>query len=135
MPAKRSEKMAKKNLEYYLKLPYTITIKKGIDPGKEYWMARVLELPHCMTHGETPEEAAVDIEDAKKEWLQSNLESGLPIPEPVKSTGQYHLRMPPSLHDALVLRSESEDVSLNQYMVTALARAVGMEPPKSARCK
>jgi predicted HicB family RNase H-like nuclease len=47
------------------------------------------------------------------------------VPEPPKYTGQYHLRMPPSLHEALTLKSESEEVSLNQYMVTALARAVG----------
>ena len=117
--------MRSKDLEYYSSLPYTITLKRGAGEGEEYWIARVLELPHCMTHGATPEEALRDIEDAKREWLQSNLESGLPIPEPVKFTGQYHLRMPPSLHEALARKSESEDVSLNQFMVTALARSVG----------
>jgi len=123
--------MANKNLEYYLRLPYTITVKRGTGDGAEYWIARVLELPHCMTHGATPEEALRDIEDAKQEWLKSNLEAGLPIPEPAKFTGQYHLRMPPSLHEALALKSESEDVSLNQFIITALARAVGYaEPPK-----
>ncbi len=123
--------MANKDLEYYLRLPYTITVKRGTGGGAEYWIARVLELPHCMTHGATPEEALRDIEDAEREWLKSNLEDGLPIPEPAKFTGQYHLRMPPSLHEALALKSESEDVSLNQFMITALARAVGYaEPPK-----
>lgn len=126
--------MANKDLEYYLKLPYTIALKRGIGDGKEYWIARVLELPHCMTHGATPEEALKDIEDAKCEWLKSNLEAGLPIPEPAQFTGQYHLRMPPSLHEALALKSESEDVSLNQFMITALARAVGYaEQPKKTR--
>ena len=123
--------MANKDLEYYLNLPYTITVKRGTGDGAEYWIARVLELPHCMTHGATPEEALRDIEDAKREWLESNLEAGLPIPEPAKFTGQYHLRMPPSLHEALAIKSESEDVSLNQFIITALARAVGYaEPPK-----
>jgi len=117
--------MANKELEYYLRLPYTITVKRGTGDGEEYWIARVLELPHCITHGTSPEEALRDIEDAKREWLISNLEAGLPIPEPVKFTGQYHLRMPPSLHEALAIKSESEDVSLNQFMITALARAVG----------
>jgi antitoxin HicB len=126
--------MANKNLEYYMKLPYTATVKRGTGDGQEYWIARVLELPHCMTHGATPEEAIRDIEDAKLEWLKSNLEDGLPIPEPTRYTGQYHLRMPPSLHEALALKSESEDVSLNQFMITALARAVGQdEPRKSSR--
>ena len=117
--------MANKDLEYYLSLPYTITLKRGTGDGEEYWIARVLELPHCMTHGATPQEALKDIEDAKCEWLKSNLEAGLPVPEPTKFTGQYHLRMPPSLHEALARKSESEDVSLNQFMITALARAVG----------
>jgi antitoxin HicB len=121
--------MLKKDLEYYLRLPYTITLKRGIGEGEEYWVARVIELPHCMT----PEEALADIEDAKKEWIKSNLEDGVPIPEPIKYTGQYHLRMPPSLHEALSLKSESEEVSLNQYMVTALARAVGYTEPKKKR--
>lgn len=123
--------MVNKDLEYYLHLPYTITVKRGTGDGAEYWIARVLELPHCMTHGATPEEALRDIEDAKREWLKSNLEAGLPIPEPAKFTGQYHLRMPPSLHEALALKSESEGISLNQFIITTLARAVGYaEPPK-----
>lgn len=125
--------MANKDLEYYLRLPYTITVKRGTGDGAEYWIARVLELPHCMTHGATPEEALRDIEDAKREWLKSNLEAGFPIPEPAKFTGQYHLRMPPSLHEALALKSESEDVSLNQFIITALARAVGYTEPRKKR--
>lgn len=126
--------MANKDLEYYLGLPYTVILKRGTGDGKEYWIARVSELPHCMTHGATAEEALKDIEDAMREWLKSNLDASLTIPEPAKFTGQYHLRMPPSLHEALVRKSESEDVSLNQFMITALARAVGYAG-KSRRTK
>ncbi len=122
--------MVNKDLKYYMNLAYTITLKQGTGEGEKYWVARVLELPHCMTHGATPEEALKDIEDAKYEWIKSNLEDELEIPEPAKYTGQYHLRMPPSLHEALALKSNSEDVSLNQFMITALARAVGQEQPK-----
>jgi antitoxin HicB len=125
--------VASKELKHYMSLPYTITLKRGSGDGEEYWVARVVELPHCLTHGATPEEALKDIEDAKREWLKSNLEDGLPIPEPAKFTGQYHLRMPPSLHEALALKSESEDVSLNQFMITALARAVGYAEPSRKR--
>jgi len=125
--------MVNKDLKHYLELPYTITLKRGNGEGKKYWIARVLELPHCMTHAATPEEALSDIEDAKREWLKSNLEDGLPIPEPARFSGQYHLRMPPSLHEALVLKSNSEDISLNQFMITTLARAVGQDEPKKVR--
>jgi antitoxin HicB len=126
--------MAKKDIDYYLRLPYTVTLKRGTGDG-DYWIARILELPHCMTHGDTPEEALRDIEDAKREWLKSNLEASLPIPEPVKFTGQYHLRMPPSLHEALALKSDNEDVSLNQFIITALARAVGYAEQPSRNSK
>jgi antitoxin HicB len=125
--------MATKDLKYHLKLPYTITLKPGTGEGEKYWIARVLELPHCMTNGDSPEEALKDIEDAKYEWLKSNLEEGLPIPEPARFTGQYHLRMPPSLHEALVLKSSSEDVSLNQFMISVLARAVGQDEPRKTK--
>jgi predicted RNase H-like HicB family nuclease len=63
--------MVTKNIEYYLRLSYTTTIKRG--EGNGYWVARVVELPHCMTHGHTAEEALEDLEDAKREWLESNL--------------------------------------------------------------
>ena len=116
-----------------MRLPYTITVKRGTGDGDEYWVARVVELPHCMTHGDTAEEAMKDIEDAMREWLKSNLEAGLPVPEPAKFSGQYHLRMPPSLHEALAMKSESEDVSLNQFIITALARAVGYAEPRKKR--
>ena len=126
--------MVHRDLKYYLSLPYTVTLKRGTGEGEPYWVARVLELPHCMTHGATPEEALRDIEDAKAEWIKSSLEEGLPVPEPAKFTGQFHLRMPPSLHEALAMKSESEDVSLNQFMIAALARAVGYaEPPKKRK--
>jgi antitoxin HicB len=123
----------KKDLEYYAKLPYTIILEKGEGPG-DYWVARIAELPHCMIHGSTPEDALKEIEEVKIEWLESNLEDGLPIPEPTehKYSGMIRVRMPPSLHRVLADRASVEDVSLNQYMVTALARAVGQGP---ASCK
>lgn len=43
-------------------------------------------------------------------------------------SGKVNLRMPKSLHRALARRAEEEGVSLNQFMVVALARAVGEEP-------
>ena len=43
-------------------------------------------------------------------------------------SGKVNLRMPRSLHRDLARRAEEEGVSLNQFMVVALARAVGEEP-------
>ena len=83
-----------------------------------------------MTHGATAEEALRDIEDAKREWLISNIEDNLPIPEPQKYTGQFHLRMPPSLHESLARMADFENISLNQYITSALSRAVGVAEGK-----
>lgn len=126
--------MVVKDLEYYKKLPYTIILEKYDDQGT-YWVARVAELPHCLIHGDTPEEAVKEIEDVKLDWIQSNLEDGLPIPEPVpyKCSGHIRLRIPPSLHKLLRDRAIAEDVSLNQYMTSALASSVGIDTAKEEK--
>ena len=123
-----------KDLEYYKKLPYTIILEKHDDQGT-YWVARVAELPHCLIHGNTPEEAVREIEEVKLDWIQSNLEDGLPVPEPAsyRYSGEIRIRMPPSLHQLLAQRAAIEGVSLNQYMVGGLARAVGLDEGLKAK--
>jgi antitoxin HicB len=118
-----------KDLEYYLKLPYNIILEMWDDGDGPYYVARVAELPHCMIHGDTPEEAIAEIEEVKRDWIKSNLERGLKIPEPIphKHSGQISLRIPPSLHKLLADRAAIEQISLNQYMTAALARSVGMD--------
>ncbi len=117
-----------KDLAYYLGLPYRIILEKWDDGDGVYWVARIAELPHCMTTGGSPQEAAAEIQDAKEEWLKSNLERGINIPEPSPSShsGQIRLRIPSSLHRALADRAFVEGVSLNQYMTAALGKTVGM---------
>lgn len=130
--------MVEKDLKYYAKLPYTIILERHDDQGN-YWVARVAELPHCLIHTDTPEEAVREIEEVKMDWIQSNLEDGLPIPEPTstKYSGEIRVRMPPSLHQLLAQRASNEGVSLNQYMVAGLARAVGLDEGKEVQssCK
>jgi predicted RNase H-like HicB family nuclease len=117
----------KKSLEYYEKLPYHIILEPWDDGGGVYWVARVAELPHCLIHGDTPEEAIREIEEVKKDWIKSNLERGLKIPEPIsrKYSGQISLRIPPSLHKLLSDIATVQEVSLNQFMTMALAREAG----------
>jgi antitoxin HicB len=118
----------KKDLDYYLNLPYTIILERWDDGKGLYWVARVAELPHCLIHGNTPEEAIKEIEEVKNEWIKSNLKRRLPIPEPSprKYSGKMILRVSPSLHKLLVQRAEAEGMSLNQYMSTSLATSVGL---------
>ncbi len=122
-------KDVEKDLEYYVNLPYNIIIEQWDDGAGLYWVARIVELPHCLIHGATPEEAAAEIEEVKRDWIKSNLERGLKIPKPIVHThsGQISLRIPPSLHKVLARRAAAEGVSLNQYMTAALARSAGLE--------
>jgi antitoxin HicB len=119
----------KKDLEYYANLPYNIILEKWDDGEGPYWVARVVELPHCLIHGDSPQEAVAEIEEVKLDWIKSNLERGLKIPEPTsrKHSGQMSLRIPPSLHRLLSDRAAVEGVSLNQYMTAALANSVSLE--------
>lgn len=126
-------KNIEKELEYYSKLPYTIILEVSDDGDGEYYVARVAELPHCMIHGNTPQEAIAEIEEVKLDWIKSNLERGLKIPEPIshKHSGQIRLRIPPSLHKVLADRANIERISLNHYMTAALASSVGLQHSKN----
>ena len=73
--------MKKKDLNYYLILPYTTVVGKRDDGSGLYYVARVLELPHCLIHGDTPEEATSDLDSVKRDWLEDCIERGIPIPE------------------------------------------------------
>jgi antitoxin HicB len=117
-----------KKLEYYTKLPYTVIVEQWDDGEGPYWVARIAELPHCLIHADTPEEVIREIQEVKMDWIRSNLERGLRIPEPRprKYSGQIRLRISPSLHRLLTYRAETEGMSLNQYMATALATSVGI---------
>jgi len=117
-----------KELEYYAKLPYTAIVEQWDDGEGPYWVARIAELPHCLIHAATPEKVMKEIQKVKVDWIKSNLERGLPIPEPRprKYSGQIRLRISPSLHKLLTYRAETEGMSLNQYMATALATSVGI---------
>jgi len=119
--------MMKKNLDYYDKLPYTIILEPQDDAVSPYWVARIAELPHCLTTADNPLAALQEITEVKREWIESNLEDGLPVPEPTlrKYSGQIRLRIPPSLHQQLSYLASVEGVSLNQFMVSTLSRSAG----------
>lgn len=114
--------MEKKDIAYYLELPYNIIIRK--DPYGGYF-AKVEELEGCMTQGETYEEAFKNIQEAMGLWLEDALEDGTEIPEPVPEeeefSGKFVVRLPKTLHRKLARNAHKENVSLNQYVVFLLS--------------
>jgi antitoxin HicB len=120
--------MTKKSMEEYLRLPYTIEVIRDDDEENPGWVARIIELPGCITQGDTFEELGEMIEDAMRGWIGTALEDGQEIPEPrpVESySGKFIVRVPRSLHHELVDAAVREGVSLNMYVSTALGKAVG----------
>ena len=46
------------------------------------FIAEVPELPGCMAHGDTQEDALHQIQEAMNAWIEVAQETGRPIPEP-----------------------------------------------------
>lgn len=115
-------------IEHYMQLPYSVLLHQVEDDGEKYWIAEVPELPGCKSHGSTVEEAVKSLEEAKKDWILDSLEKGEGVPIPVERerySGKTLVRMSRSLHRALSLMAEAEKLSLNQLIVTILAKEVG----------
>ncbi len=111
----------KKNLEYYMNLPYKIIIQK--DPYEGFY-SEVEILDGCISQGDTYDEAYNNILEAMEGWVEVAIESGINIPEPVANleySGKFMLRLPKTLHKKLAIRAKLENISLNQYAVYLLS--------------
>ena len=111
-----------KTIEEYLALPYKMEIVPDLDEGG--YVVNWPELPGCVTCGETLEQAVRNAEDAKYTWLETAIEEGVEIPEPINLddySGQFKLRLPKSLHRTLSEQASAEGISMNQYCLYLLA--------------
>lgn len=118
----------------YEQLEYPITLQKTSDDHDTYWIAEHPDLPGCMTHGYTKEEALANLDDAKKGWIYSALSHGLRVPEPrTKSeiedcSGRILLRVPKELHYRLLQKAKEDGTSLNQELLFLVSTALGTNP-------
>ena len=112
-----------KKIDYYMNLPYKMEILPDIAEGG--FVVSFPELPGCITCGETMESAIENAMDAKRAWIEAELEEGAEIPQPdntEKYSGQFKLRIPKSLHKALSDHAKREGISMNQYCMYLLSR-------------
>ena len=70
----------KKDLAYYMSLPYHDVIKAAKEGG---YVGFIPELKGCVTQAETKTEILEMLEDAKRCWIEAALEDGIEIPEPI----------------------------------------------------
>lgn len=116
-------------------LKYPVTIRPLSKEEGGGYLVEFPDLPGCMADGETVEEALHEAEDALESWLTTAKEHNDPIPQPsiaANFSGQWRIRLPKSLHAALVYQAKLEGVSLNTLVATMLARGMG-EKSKSPR--
>lgn len=125
-----------KPLEYYLNLKYPVTLEAAPEGG---YFVQIEDLPGCYSQGESVEEAMEMIDEARQLWLESAYEDDLDIPLPRgqrEYSGKFNVRFPKSLHRRLDQMADREGVSLNQFLVSTLSKAAGVEEnrrKKSAR--
>lgn len=121
--------MGEKHLEELVRVPYRIKLYPlGEENDQIEWVAEIPDLPGCIGCGDTPEEALLMVEDAKRSWLESALADGISVPEPKNPddssySGKFTLRVPRSLHKELSLKAEDEGLSLNQYIVYLITKS------------
>ncbi len=96
-------------------------------PEDSAYVVKVPELPGCVTHGDTMDEAYKKSKEAILGYLQSLEKRKLPIPKPLsekKFTGKIPLRIDPILHRNLAIRATIEGVSVNRFIEGKLKKAV-----------
>ena len=119
--------MASTRVSQIVRKPYARII---VPDGEGGYAAQVLEFPGCFADGESPEEAYSNLEEVAESWVESALAQGFPVPPPVATqghSGTVSLRLPKSLHKRAVELANRDGVSLNQFLVTAIAGRVGAE--------
>ena len=107
-----------------LKQPYA----RLVTPDDGGFFAEIVEFPGCFATGATGAEALQNLESVAVDWINAALAQGQNIPEPMESneySGKLVLRMPSGLHRRAALWAHREGVSLNQFITTCLAEAVG----------
>jgi antitoxin HicB len=120
-------------LEYYLGLKYPVTIEEAPEGG---YFTEIKDLPGCFAQGETVAEAHEMIEIARRMWLEVAYEDGQDISLPRELdqySGKFFIRTPKSLHRRLDQLADMEGVSLNQFLVSTLSKAVGQEEVKKKK--
>ncbi len=111
-------------IDYYMKLPYTIVIKRDRDnDGGICYLARVLEIPHVLGDGKTAQEALECLDTHMIMAISAYLRDGISVPEPqTEYSGNINIRVDPELHAHLAQEAAARAMSLNKYTALVLER-------------
>lgn len=87
-------------------------------------IAKCLEFPSLMAHGNTSIKALNEMESVLAETIEWMREDGEEIPEPFglkKYKGNLTLRVPPELHKNLAMKSAEEGISINKFIISRIS--------------
>jgi len=112
-----------KNLEYYLSLKYPIELIET----QEDFVASHPDLPGCHSFGDTVQGALEGLAEVRALWLEGYYKAHGEAPEPRDEddySGKFVVRVPKWLHRALERFAKKQEISLNQLVVSVLAKGV-----------
>ena len=64
------------------KLEYAVVVEPLSEADGGGFVATVPDLPGCMSDGETPEEALINVQDAIAAWIEAAHDIGHAVPRP-----------------------------------------------------
>lgn len=83
------------------------------------------EIPGCMSDGETITEAIANGREALRDCLEVFRESGRKPAKPSIEAAQWRQRLPRTLYSKLTRQAHLEGVSINSFVMSIIAEAVG----------
>ena len=123
----RDIKMTRKNLDYYINLPYTYIIEwSDVD---ECFLGSILELEHNMTCGQTHEEVFSNLKEALISYVITSLDNNMEIPEPLSIKdfkGSITYRTSKERHYKLAKQAKFHGKSINAFIDEAVAEKLEM---------
>ena len=66
------------------KLEYPVVVEPLLPEDGGGFVATVPDLPGCMSDGETPEEALVNVQEAIMAWIEAANDMGHAVPRPTR---------------------------------------------------
>ncbi|MCL2440188.1 MAG: type II toxin-antitoxin system HicB family antitoxin [Treponema sp.] len=113
--------MSKKNLNYYLNLPYTYIIEWSDVDG--CFLGSIIELERNMTSGKTREEVLSNLKEALTSYVKTSIDNDMQIPEPLKINdfkGSITYRTSKERHYRLAKQAKLYGKSINAFIDEAI---------------
>ena len=112
----------KKDLEYYLALPYEILVRPLSKEEGGGYLARYKDFPYIMGDGESEAQAISDVKKAFAFCIETDLKEGVKIPEPIDENKKVrvNLTIPSGILNAIDAVTSNRSAWISQMARKAL---------------